>query len=90
MYQLPEELLINDINTLHKSIIKMLDEKEVIKLDISNVIQVDTASIQLLCALQKYLLLTDHKIQWNGKSEALHKSANTLGVLEFLAFEQSE
>ena len=88
MYQLPEELVINNINTFHQTIIGLLNDGGDIVLDISQVSQADTASVQMLCALQKHLLSTDHHIQWHGNSKALLSSAKTLGVNEFLSLEQ--
>ncbi|ATC96103.1 STAS domain-containing protein [Pseudoalteromonas tunicata] len=88
MHQLPEELVINNINTFYQSIIEMLNDGRDIIFDISKVSQADTASIQLLCVLQKHLLSTDHQIQWHGNSKALLSSAKTLGVSEFLSLEQ--
>jgi len=89
MFQLPEELQINNVAKLHQSFIELLDEGNAIEIDINQVVQADTASVQLLCALQKHLLSTQHKIQWHGKSDALSASAKALGVLTFLEIEQS-
>ncbi|PAJ73823.1 hypothetical protein CJF42_13925 [Pseudoalteromonas sp. NBT06-2] len=89
MFQLPEELKINNVATLHQTFIELLNEGKAIEIDVNQVVQADTASIQLLCALQKHLLLTQHKIQWHGKSDALNASAKALGVLTFLEIEQS-
>lgn len=89
MFQLPEELKINNVATLHQTFIELLNEGKAIEIDVNQVVQADTASIQLLCALQKHLLLTQNKIQWHGKSDALNASAKALGVLTFLEIEQS-
>jgi len=89
MFQLPEELQINNVAALHQNLIELLDEGKEIEIDINQVVQADTASVQLLCALQKHLLATQHKIQWHGKSDALIASAKALGVLTFLEIEQS-
>ena len=88
MLQLPEELQVNNVATLHQRLIELLDEGNEIEIDINQVVQADTASLQLLCALQKHLISTEHKIQWHGKSDALIASAKALGVLNFLEIEQ--
>jgi len=62
----------------------MLEKSGEITLDVSKVESIDTASIQVLCALQKSLAVTDTRINWSGKSEALVRATNTLGVTEFL------
>lgn len=89
MFQLPEELQINNVASLHQSLLELLNEGKEIEIDINQVVQADTASVQLLCALQKHLLSTQLKIQWHGKSDALIASAKSLGVLTFLEIEQS-
>jgi ABC-type transporter Mla MlaB component len=84
MFQLPEELIINNIASFHQKLIMLLENNENIEIDITQVAQADTASVQLLCALQKNLLSTEHKIKWHGTSHALSTSAKSLGVLSFL------
>jgi ABC-type transporter Mla MlaB component len=84
MYQLSQELIINDVVTLKQNLLAELEKEGELVLDVSNVSKIDTASIQLLCALQKHLLTTQHAIAWHGESEAILRASATLGVREFL------
>ena len=62
MLKLPSELAISQVETLHQDLLQELNSNDDICLDINDVISADTASIQLLCALQKHLLTIQHKI----------------------------
>ncbi|MEL7306659.1 MAG: STAS domain-containing protein, partial [Pseudomonadota bacterium] len=53
MLKLPTELAITQVETLHQDLLQELSANDDICLDISEVTRADTASIQLLCALQK-------------------------------------
>jgi anti-anti-sigma regulatory factor len=53
MYQLPAELVINSVSELKETLLDLLSKQSSIELDISQVTRADTASIQLLCSLQK-------------------------------------
>ena len=85
MYQLPSELVINSVSELKTILLDLLSKQPTIELDVSSVIRADTASIQLLCSLQKNLAETQQKIVWHGKSDALLSAAKTIGVQDFLA-----
>lgn len=88
MYQLPSELTTSSVSELKVTLLDILTTKTVIELDISSVLKADTASIQLLCSLQKSLAETQQNIQWHGKSDALFVAAKTLGVQGFLALSE--
>ena len=88
MYQLPAELVINTVSELKDALLDLLSQQTSIELDISSVTRADTASIQLLCSLQKNLAETQHQITWHGKSDALFAAAKTLGVQDFLALSE--
>jgi anti-anti-sigma regulatory factor len=53
------------------------------------VTRADTASIQLLCALQKHLLSVQHKIIWVGESKPLQQAINSLGLSHYLVLENA-
>ena len=88
MYQLPVELIINSVSELKKNLLDLLEHHETVELDISKVSRVDTASIQLLCSLQKNLAETHQQIIWHGSSPALFAAAKTIGVQDFLALSE--
>ncbi|BBN82825.1 hypothetical protein PA25_28100 [Pseudoalteromonas sp. A25] len=85
MLKLPSELAINQVEELHQLVLQELAVDQDVCVDISEVIRVDTASIQLFCALQKHLLAISHKILWHGYSQAFSNSVDELGLTEFLA-----
>lgn len=84
MFCLPEQLIINNIEALYTSLDEFLSSGEDVCIDISKVEKADTASVQLLCVIQKDLLGLGQSIRWQGKSDALDSSANLLGVAKFL------
>lgn len=88
MYQLPAELVINTVSELKDALLDLLSQQTSIELDISSVTRADTASIQLLCSLQKNLAETQQQIMWHGHSDALFAAAQTLGVQDFLALSE--
>lgn len=87
MLKLPAELAISQVENLHQDLLNELSSNDDVCLDISEVSRADTASIQLLCALQKNLLLVDHKIIWIGHSEPLKNAISQLGLSEYLILE---
>ena len=87
MLKLPSELAIMQVETLHQDLLQELNSNNDICLDVSEVVSADTASIQLLCALQKHLLPIHHKIVWVGSSDALQNAINQLGLSQYLTLE---
>jgi anti-anti-sigma regulatory factor len=87
MLKLPSELAITQVEILHQDFLQELNSNDDICLDISDVISADTASIQLLCALQKHLLTIQHKIIWVGSSKALTHTIDQLGLSQYLTTE---
>ncbi len=90
MLKLPAELAITQVENLHQDLLQELHSNDDVCLDISEVARADTASIQLLCALQKHLLCVQHKIIWVGQSEPLKNAINRLGLSEYLILENAE
>ena len=82
--KLASKLHISEAEALSKSLIELLSSEQEICIDISEVNDADTASLQVLCSLQKSLSLTDSAIVWKGESESLSKIANQIGIKEFL------
>jgi anti-anti-sigma regulatory factor len=85
MFKLPSELAINQVEDLHREVLHELEIEQDVCIDISDVVRADTASVQLLCALQKYLLRINHKIIWSGESKDFNAAVDELGLTEFLA-----
>jgi len=87
--KLPNELSIVQVDVLHQDLLSELNNSRDICLDISDVMSADTASVQLLCALQKHLLTINQKIAWVGSSDALKNVIEQLGLSEYLASEST-
>ncbi|KPH59996.1 hypothetical protein AMS58_16305 [Pseudoalteromonas porphyrae] len=90
MLKLPAELTITQVEVLHQDILRELNSNDDVCLDISDVSSADTATIQLLCALQKHLLSVHHKIIWVGQSDPLKSTINSLGLSEYLILESTD
>lgn len=84
MFKLAERLHISQIHDLCDQLKSYLGRDEAVKIDASAVEHIDTASMQVLCALQQQLQAVDHSIQWVATSAAFQKSASLLGLTEFL------
>lgn len=82
--KLKSKLHISDAETLAHELVACLESSEPIIIDISEVSDADTASMQILCALQKSLSLTDNQIEWSGASQSLADAAAQIGVKDFL------
>ncbi|KTF13288.1 lipid asymmetry maintenance protein MlaB [Pseudoalteromonas sp. H105] len=90
MIKLPAELAINQVEILHQDFLNELSGNDDVCLDISDVTRADTASVQLLCSLQKHLLSVQHKIIWVGQSDALKSVITQLGLSEYLVLDNAD
>lgn len=86
--KLASKLHISEIETLTSELAEQLDSSKQIEIDISDVAEIDTASFQALCALQKSLAVTGSSINWVGSSKAFNEAADMLGVAEFLSINE--
>lgn len=85
MFKLPSELTISHVEEFHQQVLQVLHAEHDVSIDMSDVSRVDTASIQVLCALQKHLLEVNNRIRWHGESQALSKAVDELGLTGLLA-----
>ncbi|ALO43526.1 STAS domain-containing protein [Pseudoalteromonas phenolica] len=85
MLKLPSELTISHVEEFHQQVLQVLHAEHDVSIDVSDVTRVDTASIQVLCALQKHLLDINNGIRWHGESQSLSKAVDELGLTELLA-----
>ena len=83
--KLKNKLHISEVEFLLKELLPLLESSQDVFIDIDDVEEVDTASVQVLCSLQKSLSLTSSKITWVGHSDAFKKATQTLGVADFLS-----
>ncbi|MCF6435493.1 STAS domain-containing protein [Pseudoalteromonas sp. MMG022] len=87
MLKLPSELAVSQVEELHQHLLQELETDQDVCVDVSEVSRIDTASIQLLCSLQKHLFTVSHKIIWYGQSQALSHAVEELGLTDFLALD---
>ena len=85
MLKLPSELTISQAEEFHQQVLQVLHAEHEVCIDITGVNRIDTASIQVLCALQKHLLDINSKIRWHGESQAFFDAVDELGLTELLA-----
>lgn len=83
--KLASKLHISEVEGLTKELSGLLDSSQQVYIDVSDVEDVDTASVQAICSLQKSLAVTGSSINWVGNSKAFKEAADILGVAEFLA-----
>ena len=86
--KLASKLHISEVENLTKELSALLDSSQQVEIDVSDVNEIDTASFQALCSLQKSLAVTDCSIRWVGNSKAFNEAADMLGVAEFLCINE--
>lgn len=74
---------ISMVTELHKQVGELINAQDVV-FDGSAVERIDAASLQLIACAFKQAEKYDNKVTWQGKSEALIKSAGLLGLTEAL------
>jgi ABC-type transporter Mla MlaB component len=63
---------------------EIADDQEVVKIDGSSVISVDSTTLQMLVVLRRELTQEGSSVSWEGASAKLKKSAAMLGLVEEL------
>ena len=86
--KLTSKLHISEVESLTEQLNELLDSSQPVYIEVTDVESVDTASIQALCSLQKSLAVTGSSINWVGSSQVFKKSADILGVSDFLCITQ--
>jgi phospholipid transport system transporter-binding protein len=71
---------IRTINSLQTELAERLDESGPLQIDATAVDRVDTAGLQLLAAFVRDVRAEGRTVDWVGCSDALHKSAQALGL----------
>lgn len=88
--QLASTITIANAPELLTEVLAAIDDSTSVVIDGSAVSRIDTAGLQVLCALQKELSAHAGKIQWNGVSSELANSTRLLGLCDFLQVGESE
>lgn len=77
---LENKLTIYDVAELREKIISLQDTNELIKMDLSQVTECDTAGIQFLCAILRSVQEKKRTIVINKFSRAIHEAAEQIGL----------
>lgn len=83
---MPEQT-IRDVNTLHAELLAGLNSAARVRLVTAELVHVDTAALQLLCAFMLEARQRGIEVEWGTPSEALLSAARLLGVCGVLALE---
>lgn len=87
---LPREMTIQTVAEQLQHMTDLLQDGKDIELDAGDVSRVDTASLQLIAALQKVLADSGQCIHWRNVSGAFRDSAALMGMRESLALPDTE
>ncbi|MCK9604940.1 MAG: STAS domain-containing protein [Methylomonas sp.] len=80
---------IQTVAQLHQQLQRMLDDYNKIDIDASAVIQIDTASMQLLLVLKLTAVKLQKEVSIDFPSEKFMEAANLLGLSEMLSVDQA-
>ena len=83
---MPEQT-IRDVTGLHTKLLDGLNGSARVRLVASDVVHIDTVTLQLLCAFVLESRQRGVEVEWETPSEALSIAARLLGISEVLALE---
>jgi len=82
MFTLPEQLTIAYVDDCKASLLGEIQHQDIIEIDDSNVLQIDTLGIQLLLATVKFIISQNKQLIWKPQSLAIKQGIEQLGVNE--------
>jgi len=82
MLKLPAELTIAKVDECKSTILKAVKEQDLIVIDDSDVVRIDTVGIQMLLAAVTYIAAQNKELQWKANSSAIQESIKLLGINE--------
>ena len=82
MLKLPAELTIAIVDECKSSIVKEVREQDVIIIDDSDVVRIDTVGLQMLLAAVTYIAAHDKELKWQSTSSAVQEGVKLLGINE--------
>jgi ABC-type transporter Mla MlaB component len=80
---------VKDAAALKESLGRLAESGGAVCLEVGSVERVDTATLQLLCALSVDFKMSDRQLNWSGDSPALREAARLLGVSQLLGLPQT-
>jgi hypothetical protein len=81
--QLPSTLLIADVRAFAGTMREAVHHGD-LELDATRLADVDTAGLQLLCAVRAAVIAGGHDFRWHGQSPVLQAAARTTGLVQAL------
>lgn len=82
--KLSSKLHISGAEKLASELLTLVEQSKPVEIDISEVESADTASLQVLCSLQKSLSATGNEIIWLGVNKTFLQTASRIGVADYL------
>ena len=82
MLKLPAELTIAIVDECKSNFIKAVEEQDLIIIDDSEVVRIDTIGIQMLIAAVTYVAAQNKELQWQSTSPVIQESIKLLGINE--------
>lgn len=80
--KLPAELTIVQVGECKSKILQAVENSDVILLDDSDVVRIDTVGIQLLLALVTHVSAQNKELKWQSSSSVIQESVKQLGLDE--------
>lgn len=80
MFKLPSEITIAHAETFKQSIMDYVNGNELIEIDDSAVVKVDTIGAQLLLLIVTFIASQNKNIQWQCQSKIIKDSVTNLGI----------
>jgi anti-anti-sigma regulatory factor len=87
---LAETLDISTVQNLHADLKTALDNGDPVSLNGSAVVHIDTAALQVLAAMFIDAGGRQRKLEWRSPSEALVRSAQLLGIDEYIGLKSKK
>jgi len=80
MLKLPSELTIAQVDEYRVEVQTLVDENEVITIDDSQLVRIDTIGVQFILAIVTYILAQGKTLQYQSTSTVLQESIKQLGI----------
>lgn len=80
MVKFPSDLTIAQVDEYQAQIIPLIDEQDVITIDDSDLVRIDTIGVQFVLAVVTYIIAQGKEIKWQSKSNVLKESIQQLGI----------
>ena len=80
MIKFPSDLTIAQVDEYQAQIIPLIDDQDVITIDDSELVRIDTIGVQFILAVVTYIIAQGKEVKWQSKSSVLKESIQQLGI----------